>query len=78
MLRSRRRPKVLLILRGAVLFAQNDEKAPPHCRYFDFKPAPKTWGAKADALIVTGPITVCIASLVILMGRLKTLTGAFQ
>ena len=32
-------------------FAQSDQKAPPYYRYFDFKPALKTYGAKADALL---------------------------
>jgi len=42
---------ILIILQGAVLLAQADEQAAPYYRYFDFKPAPKIFGAKADALI---------------------------
>jgi len=42
---------VLVLLQGAVLFAQNDDKTPPYYRYFDFKPGPKIYGAKADALV---------------------------
>jgi hypothetical protein len=42
---------VLLVMQGAALFAQTDENAPPHYRYFDFKPGPKIFGAKADALM---------------------------
>lgn len=42
---------ILLILQGAALFAQTDEKAGPYYRYFDFKPGPKILGAKADSFI---------------------------
>jgi hypothetical protein len=40
-----------LLLGGAGAFAQSGDEARPYFRYFDFKPAPKTYGAKADALV---------------------------
>jgi len=36
---------------GAIVSAQGDAAAIPQYRYFDFKPAPKIFGAKADALL---------------------------